>query len=245
MKKILTLLNVLFFIVLAQAQPTLEMYESVNGQWQKIENGAMLQRSGDAANEISDVLALKNATSSSKFVFFKKHAVDVLTGSLNTFCWAHTCLLPTQSVSDSMTVRAGELIVDEFSYHYQAKGHAGQSTIRYTAVNFNDHTDTVYFDIVYTTTSAGVANFTMSDIKLAPNPASDKVTVLNLPNHYQEFTIARYDALGGMVSKQILGQGSGGNMVELNVNDLPEGFYFLQINNHQGSVITRRLVVTR
>lgn len=245
MKKLFTTFISLTFAACLLAQPTLEIYENAGGEWQKLDNGAVLQRHGDASSEITEILAVKNTSGVDKSVFFKKHPINVITGSLNTFCWAHTCLLPNQTVSDPMTVQAGQMIEDEFSFHFQGQGHSGVSTIRYTAVNSADHTDTVFFDVVYTTSPAGINNFTMSDIRLAPNPASEKVTVLNLPRHYQEFTLELFDATGNLLARQALEDGMEASVVGVNVSQYPVGIYFVRINNHQGAVVTRRLAITR
>lgn len=64
-------------------------------------------------------------------------------------------------------------------------------------------------------------NFTLS---LSPNPVTDKLTLLNIPDNAIQFEI--YDQFG---NRQIAGLIS----VQLDVSLLPTGAYFLKLNNRQ------------
>ncbi|NTW26314.1 MAG: T9SS type A sorting domain-containing protein, partial [Lentimicrobium sp.] len=89
----------------------------------------------------------------------------------------------------------------------------------------------------YTTTAVQEAE--SIEIKLYPNPAADKITLLNLPASASEIQITILNATGqGVINRTYKSL----QQLELNVSALKPGNYFLQIKTN-ASVETRKLVI--
>lgn len=79
-----------------------------------------------------------------------------------------------------------------------------------------------------------------SKISVYPNPASDVVT-LNIDNIYNaDLTLNIYNLLGGLVRSELLKQ----NQQKINVENLSNGIYMLEIKSNQGSE-KQKLVIQR
>ena len=70
-----------------------------------------------------------------------------------------------------------------------------------------------------------------TDFKMYPNPANNKLTVNVAQNDNSVITM--YDAVG----KQVMQQKAIGLSTELNVSNLPQGMYFINVNGTTQKVV--------
>ena len=76
-----------------------------------------------------------------------------------------------------------------------------------------------------------VEDFSISNISVTPNPASDYITI-DMPNAVTDFTSELYDITGKMILKS-------NNLETLDVANVKSGVYILKINTDTGSVSKR------
>jgi len=91
----------------------------------------------------------------------------------------------------------------------------------------------------YTTTAVKEQEAKPIEIKLYPNPATDKITLLNLPAAAAEIQITIFNLTGQLVLNQNY---KPLQQLELNISALKPGNYLLQIKTN-ASVETRKLVI--
>ena len=97
---------------------------------------------------------------------------------------------------------------------------------------FQDHI--TYFDqISFGNQTAGLDDFTLSSVKMYPNPANDFVSFYSVSNAVLE--VAIYDMLGKQVLRSDLVQS------QLNISSLHPGMYFVNIT--QGAYVTSKKLV--
>ncbi|MEI7802958.1 MAG: T9SS type A sorting domain-containing protein, partial [Bacteroidota bacterium] len=77
----------------------------------------------------------------------------------------------------------------------------------------------------------------LNDIKIFPNPASDNLMVA-ATDEMMPMSIEVYDILGKRISVSV--EKKSANLSSVNVHDLKNGFYFIQLKMKDGSVTTRR-----
>ena len=80
----------------------------------------------------------------------------------------------------------------------------------------------IFTDIGITT---NVEEIGFNEYKVYPNPASDKVTI-DLNSESDNYTVAIFNIAG---KKQIVSQIATGNKIELDLNELQQGLYFVQL----------------
>ena len=98
---------------------------------------------------------------------------------------------------------------------------------------------TVFIDNVYFyTIPLGIANVELSKAQMYPNPANNDLTV-TLANSSLETNIEISNALGQAVYSSILSKGQ--NKIDINLNGLQSGIYFVKISNKDARVV-RQLI---
>lgn len=154
----------------------------------------------------------------------KKYYVNIVTGTFNDFCWNSQCLSSSGMISpDAVTLTPGAS-ADDFDTHYHCMGNEGTSTIRYTAFDINNPTDSVSLTINYTAEPTGIenksANIKVSDVY--PNPAKEHTAIdYDLPAG-SELKVIMYDVIGKQI-KDFTCYDKG--MVNINLTALPKGSY--------------------
>ena len=73
-------------------------------------------------------------------------------------------------------------------------------------------------------------------VKIYPNPASDFVTIeTEMPSGFANFEINLHDVSGRLIQSVYSGKSTGGkNTIDLDVNQLPNGLYFLHFKTREG-----------
>lgn len=96
---------------------------------------------------------------------------------------------------------------------------------------------TISFD--YLSSTLGIARQdSIEDIKVYPNPVKDVLTITNVSN--ESLSVELYNILG----KRIMAVNSGSpDPITMNVQDLNNGVYILQIRNSVGDSSTRKIII--
>ncbi len=128
----------------------------------------------------------------------KKYYVNIVSGTGNDFCWNGTCLSSSTMLSPVAVTLAPGASADDFDTHYHCMGNEGTSTIRYTAFDINNPSDSVSLTINYTAEPTGIedksSNVVVSD--LYPNPSHQYTAVdYDLPAG-SELKVIIYDIIG-------------------------------------------------
>ncbi len=156
--------------------------------------------------------------------------------------WTTSCCDPvnchddtTNSSTFDFPANQNALVVVDFKPH----GHEGMGVVKVKYAPSGNMTDSTsgYF-IGTLAIGVGIVKTEMlKDIKLFPNPATENLMIATtdemLPSNIEVF-----DLLGKKMN--LLVQKKGANLFSVNVNDLKDGFYFIQMNLKNGSVTTRR-----
>jgi len=84
--------------------------------------------------------------------------------------------------------------------------------------------------------------FTEENVKVFPNPASDKITIAIKDNSYQELAIRCYDVVG----KVVLEKNTFNKLIDIDVSQFSKGIYFIQLQSKdtkQFKTVTKKVVV--
>jgi hypothetical protein len=178
-------------------------------------------------------------------VLAKKVENSLITGSVNTFCWAGQCYPPFVYVSPNFTtIPAGATTaVGEFSGHYNPDSNPGQSSVSYVFFDNNNVNDSVMVTVLFYTSTTGItpnckSEFTISDPY--PNPA----------NHFVKFDyelseangqLKIYSLVGSLVKESEITDQSG--TIQMSTERMEEGFYFYILSSSGKELKTGRFIV--
>jgi hypothetical protein len=195
----------------------------------------------DNFNTIIEHFKIKNTSAAAIDVVVKKIYVSVVDGTFNDFCWAGTCLTGAVMQSNSMSVAAGAE-QEDFDIHYHCQGIEGTTTIRYTAFDDANPTDSVSFLVNYVVGENSIENVNGKVLvsNVYPNPANNSAKLdFNLQAN-QKLQCDVYDMLGKRVySETATGQGA----IEIPVRKLPQGTYFCRLILDGELVETQKLMI--
>ena len=88
----------------------------------------------------------------------------------------------------------------------------------------------------------GIADNTLSGMKLYPNPATDNVTVAFAATESANATLSIYNLMGQQVYAESIVVNEGNNMVRVSTSALQAGVYMVNIKTNQGTS-TQKLIV--
>lgn len=191
-------------------------------------------------------MSIKNISETDKYVKARKHEIDVVTGSDNTFCWV-ICWLNTIFTSPSgLTLEPGELN-ETFTGDYISNGNSGVTIMRYSFFDDDNPMDSVYFYAEFNAGTVGIDEMGIESVVVShayPNPARSQVSFdYTIPATASQATIRVHNLLGSVVKEIRLTEPTG--KVTVDVNDLKDGFYFYSITANNEIIDTRRLVIAR
>ncbi len=92
------------------------------------------------------------------------------------------------------------------------------------------------------TDPTGIADNTLSGMKLYPNPATDNVTVAFAATESANATLSIYNLMGQQVYAESIVVNEGNNMVRVSTSALQAGVYMVNIKTNQGTS-TQKLIV--
>ncbi|GIV41367.1 MAG: hypothetical protein KatS3mg034_0677 [Vicingaceae bacterium] len=99
--------------------------------------------------------------------------------------------------------------------------------------------DTAYGYKIVIDPAAGVSLIRSEDLSISPNPANDRFILFNAQAKNLEVLI--YNTLGELIQAKTTI--SNAKNIQVNVNDLPDGIYFIKVNNQGKTLKTEKLVV--
>lgn len=258
MKKFLLLAG-LYLGLSANAQ-NLELYDTLNQVMVTNQTIVVSGTPGDSsaifgsADLHADVVLINN-TGQDREIKVDRIEVVPHVGTRNYLCWV-VCE-PNQFNTGDYQVRTSQLssnVADGdtsvvFNGHYLIDGEDGCSLFKYKFFDVND--PSVYAEVFVrfehttgdcSTLSINEKEGAMNNVNIYPNPASSNVTI-ELENNQGVSSIHVVDMLGKTVKVINTGNQDGVNTV--NVNDLNEGFYFVNILSGNKIIQSKKLIVNR
>ncbi|MEI7500664.1 MAG: T9SS type A sorting domain-containing protein [Bacteroidota bacterium] len=224
MKKIALLFTMMLAAGVVCFAQSLEIYESVEGQDVKRPNGSILTKIVDPGKTFSFLLKVKNVNTANRSVYCKKVYLEILQGSVNSFCW-ESCYGPAIMVSPTPIVINPQEIITRFDAVYKSYGYSGDSRIRYVWYDGANPNDSVGVEVVFRSHPTGLDDNMVSatEIVASPNPA-DAVVSLSWEPTYNPGMLTIHNLVG----KKILVKTIEGTEREatLNISDFPDGLYF-------------------
>ena len=99
------------------------------------------------------------------------------------------------------------------------------------------------FEIKYSTVLVSIKEVeNINDLSVYPNPASEKLNITFNTSTADDFNITIYNVTGQAVYKETLNNFVGSYHNEINVNDLAQGVYLMQVKSSKGAT-TQKIVV--
>jgi hypothetical protein len=117
----------------------------------------------------------------------------------------------------------------------------GDYQVVLTAINGNC-TDTVVFNVAITVSIEELMG--LSNLTIYPNPASEGAIVSFVNNEGNSFDIQLIDQLGRVIMSHNNIQSIGSNMVNVDLTNLSDGIYSIQLSSDQNT-ISKRLIVRK
>lgn len=223
-----------------------------------VSNGDNLFFSVGSYEEVKTYFDVVNTTGSAQNYIVQRYDTQLHSSSTETavtyYCFGITCYLPETKLSDPVAIAAGDRTSNMDSGIPGQKmmlypsltdiENPGYSIVKYTVFNANNHNDSIQFSMYYNHPSVGISKNRAEkmDVKLAPNPASDKVEVNFSLNNSGECAVKIYNALGALVRELNVSRPAGNSTLKLDVSDLRNGLYFLSVGTGNSTSIQRLIV---
>ena len=237
----LSIAFVVFLYCSSFAQTSLEIKDA-NGS--TITN-TTIELWGDTSVETAFHLDVENISSNSLEVKVKRIETNVLSGSMNYFCWVQ-CYAPSTSLSpQASTINAGNTS-NLFSGHYIPGTNMGSSSIVYVFFDSNNSNDSAYVIVNYHSTAAGIKDnkevIKNSISNLWPNPAQSFVSFnYMLDDNSRSGKISIHNMLGVVIKEvELMGKQSSAT---ISVSNFEPGIYFYSFMVEDKVITTKRVVI--
>jgi len=148
MKKAILFFTLLFALSLSTSAQSLVLSDDAGD----LPDGAIVNVTGEGSGgQIAAHINVTNTAEEQLIVLCKKYYLDVVDGSMNTFCWGGTCYGPDVMVSQNAdTIQPAETIT-EFAGDYIPNNTFGISTIMYVWYDMNNPSDSTYAIVNFNT----------------------------------------------------------------------------------------------
>ena len=214
-----------------------------------VTNGVLVIAGTDPIMEES--LYLENLAPDSVDVMLKRYEINVISNTLNYFCWGD-CFEPigvgVQPAWYALQpIRLGQNQVEQSGHaYYMHENNPGTSTFLYVFYDENDPTDSAWVEVQFEAPAyVGVNELTSADVRMNanPNPASQQVTIAYQLDRYRgtNASIAIVDLLGKKQGEYRL-QNKKGKLV-LDVDKFTPGIYFYSLQVEGRLISTKKLIV--
>lgn len=226
---------------------------SLFGQSIQLVEGAAVKEGTINDDDLAAYATFKNVTEQPVWFKIFMYTEHITEGHTAALCW-EVCYEYTDQNFESPQAYSLEALqtsfFGDFSAHLQpykflglddelnpkySEPIAGESIIRYEFVNTSDPGDVCVYEIMFKVLNAGNVNDDAIEIlNIAPNPASYFVGVtLDEVQSSTASKIEIYDSIGNLVqSVNMMGIG---NYANINVSNLSQGIYHLNLVNTDGS----------
>ena len=193
--------------------------------------------------EIVTHIFVKNNSGAPLDIQCKKVELNMISGSINTFCWG-ACFGPSIFVTTTpVTVASAYTDSVNFSGHYTPMSLAGVSHMRYVFFDAANTHDSAWVNIDYSAFPLGIESHSKNaELSNAyPNPAGSSTSfTYSLPEGANGAIIFR-NILGVNV-KEVALNGSEGK-ISVSTDNLRDGIYFYSLQADGKSLQTRKLIV--
>lgn len=260
MKKLL-FIPVVLCSLLASAQSTFKIKE--DGTTTNLAPNATIQVTTDPETNVKVTLDIKNISAQPQTYNAKRYDVVLNTvyGADTTaanafFCFAGSCydnsirtsqtpihLQPNKSASDTTNenpLATYYMLVADLDETTRI----GYSVVKYSFINVNNAADSMQVTIRYNslTTAIKKNNTDASSFEIYPNPANESAVlkINSLKAFDSQLTII--NTLGAVVSERTAAITEGKNNIDLKIENLSTGIYFVNIKGSDTN-ITKKLIV--
>jgi hypothetical protein len=252
MKKLLLIPAILLSITIS-AQTTIQLKDI--GTNQTLTPNAIVQRTTFASSTSKVSFDIKNTSNTAQTYNVKRYDVVLNKSNVDTaaayFCFAGNCYGKTTTISPTpLRLQALKSASDTSALFYiliadlDEATKVGLSLIKYTFFNVNNANDSVQISVRYNTANVGISssNKELGSLDIFPNPATDNAILKIISHNAFEGKLGIYNALGAVVSERHISLIEGKNNVQLNLENLPQGIYFVNVRTNESSV-TKRLII--
>jgi len=234
---------------------------NVDGSPASLSPNQVLTISTAAATNTKTTFDIRNTTASPQTFRAKRydlvlHTAPDATQAEAYFCFAGSCygsgvkislndlhLQPGKSASDTTIANplaAFYMLIADLD----EASTVGYSLVKYTFQNVNTPNDSIQISVKYNSQGVGISkvNNEVASFDVYPNPASESA-FLKI-NALQSFDskLLIYNSLGSLISEKTTVVNEGKNNVDLKIENLSPGLYFVSIKTRESSV-TRRLII--
>ncbi len=196
---------------------------------------------------------IKNNTSSSLDIKFKRYELITVSNTKNYWCWSF-CAMPTFSGTkpfwednNAVSFVANEVKDDFMRAYHMPIGISGLATYRYVLYDDANPSDSAFVDIHFdmlTSAKKNINTFAKTDLNIFPNPASKKV-YLNFSKSAEieqaNCVLIIRDMLGEVVKEYDLRNEF--TKHEMDISEINPGIYFYTLLVNGKSILTKRLVI--
>lgn len=177
---------------------------------------------------------------------------STITDSYDQFCFGSTCSPLLAEGSNRFYLSNDSILISGNNYHpidtiFSVRLDSAKSGEAIYTYNFSDKLNknniaTIYVRwIVVDVTSINEAQY-QNEFSLYPNPSSDLTTInLEKPLVFRQQEVEIYNILGEEVRTEQIASGS--QIINLNVNDLTPGVYFVNIIGDGHRVASKKMIV--
>lgn len=201
-----------------------------------------LSAHADSGLIVLDDIGVKNVSSNPFLVICSREILDLVPGSLNSFCWG-LCYPPAiDTASVNIKIESGEISM-EFQGDHDPMGYEGVSTVKYTFYELDNPDNQSSFTVNYNAEDElSVYDPTTSEISGAyPNPANREVNIDFVLNNTGKYRLVIYDLLGNIVKDIAISENEGS--LKLNTSTFNEGIYFYSLLVNNESITTHKLII--
>jgi hypothetical protein len=240
MKKIALITTILLITGVMCFAQSLEVYETVGGQDVKRTNGEVLIKDF-SGKKITFALKVKNVKATNLSVYCKKVYIQILQGSINTFCWDR-CYTSKIFVSTDPVVIQPQEIVTRFDATYGSYDYSGESRIRYVWFDGANPADSIGVEVKFISHSTGVDEnrYTSIDMVSSPNPADSYLT-LSWNSSFRVGKLIMHDLLGNKILEKSI-EGSA-KEAKLNTSGYPDGLYFCILESEGELRAVKKIII--
>lgn len=200
---------------------------------------------GEYSSEVIKVgVYITNSGDADINIRLKKQEIDLVSGTINSFCIG-SCYMPeTYESSNDFYLTAGETTGrDEVYFEFFPEGNSGESTIYYEFWDNDNPDDKVSVTVNYSIVATSVqTRFNEITLNAYPNPVSGSTVSINYdfvstPNNAK---LLVHNILGVEMKTRNLQQSAG--RLTLDIDDLPKGIYLYSLENNGRKISTKRFV---
>jgi len=240
MKNIILLISFILLTISIFAQS----FKILDESKQDITNGAVTLSDNVDSLMKGQIYIVNNTLIATPFKV-KKIETNVLSNSVNTFCFGGQCYPPyVMETPTSMMLQPGDTTEPNDYYADYTGSAAGSSIITYVVYNANNVNDSVYVTITYNTTPAGISKVDFSKVDFSnpyPNPVSSLTRMnYNIPANFSKATLILRNLIGTSVKEFVIEDPQGKLVMDL--SDLKEGIYFYSLIIDDNVILTRKLI---